>query len=161
MTVRLSKSTLISKSVLIYDCFKFLCRQVFGLTGVLILFWPALPSHKNWPMFMVAFVPDYRCWTAPGFHRIPFCSTTAGAVANRLKLPYTVYSYSVNTKYCVFCQDKANRISGPEAMFLLWILAALTYIPVIERKWSNIPPGYMIGVHVVDSWAIWLVLCVP
>jgi len=24
-----------------------LCRQVFGLTGVLVLFWPALPSHKN------------------------------------------------------------------------------------------------------------------
>lgn len=46
-------------------------RQVFGLTGVQLAYWPSLPSAEH-QCFMTAVVPDYRCGAVPAFHRIPF-----------------------------------------------------------------------------------------
>ena len=67
-----SKSTLISKSVLIYDCIKFWCRQVFGLTGVLNPICQRFPVIKInqclwWRSFLITAAGQLR-----GFTGFPF-----------------------------------------------------------------------------------------
>jgi hypothetical protein len=75
-------------------------------------------------VLVVAFVPDYRCGTAPEYHWIPFLSTTVPAIANRSTLPYTVYSNSVNTKCCVFARIRQTGYLGGKSYFYyeFWLL---------------------------------------
>ena len=59
-------------------------------------------------MLLVAFVPDYRCGTAPDLHWIPFYLQQSELLQTEIST-YMVVCLNVNTKYSVLSKYFAHR----------------------------------------------------